>query len=653
MNFSYNIKYFLIIVILLIISTKSFAQWVNDPTSNTVIVSQVFDPINISVVRDFDGGAFVIWQDKKENKSNVYFTHFDENGSPSFRSDGKTATENFSESQNPIAESDNKGNAIILFSETDVQKDKNLVIQKVTKNGLRLWGDKGIKLTQGKSEKTNYSLKVDKSGYAFVSYTDKSYQLDDKSFVKLIIIDPNGKIINDYNNQSVHYTSNIASETEIIPDDKGGAFVFWLESIRQKTQLLAQFIDPTGEKRWGDKAQIISKPNSSVINYSVGKFGNKIYAALTYQGKNKLVYQQLISDSGKLLWGNEGKIIANSKGAQSNPQFIFIDSTVVISWTSDFQKVKDVYLQRFDKNGNPIWGNNGIKVINNVQNQFGQKLIFDEKNGVIIAWIDKRKNKSFADLSIQKINLDGKFVWNPDGVVISSSKNLQKSYLNLIPDDDGGAIAVFKGSESGKSSIYGQKVFSTGTYASQILGFSSNLIGDSVKVFWYAANETKGTMYKIQRGQNDQDSSINWKTIGTLDINSKKATNYYEFYDLPDVNGSIFYRIVQIKDGKETQNSLIKQVDYYKDITTPILSQNSPNPFADSTSITFYLPQDELVTIEIFNSYVEVIEKIENKEYPAGKNTYTFYANGLEPGIYYYRLKTSDFVDVKKMIITN
>lgn len=67
--------------------------------------------------------------------------------------------------------------------------------------------------------------------------------------------------------------------------------------------------------------------------------------AVTYQGTNKIVYQNLISDKGKFLWGNEGKLLTYQKGSQTNPQFSFIDSSVVVSWTNEFEKQK-MYLFR-------------------------------------------------------------------------------------------------------------------------------------------------------------------------------------------------------------------------------------------------------------------------------------------------------------------
>ena len=244
-------------------------------------------------------------------------------------------------------------------------------------------------------------------------------------------------------------------------------------------------------------------------------------------------------------------------------------------------------------------------------------------------------------------------MWDKDGVKISSSKNMRKSYLNLVPDDEGGAIAIFKGSAGKKNDIYGQKIFSTGTYASQILGFSTEIINDSIKVYWYAANEAVGTSYQIQRAFEISGADSGWQTIANLQIENKKNASYYEYYDVPGVSGSIYYRIVQQIENKILQTTVPGKVDYFYNVESIVLAQNSPNPFSDSTVITFYLPEEDEVTLEIFDSFIQTVEKVEDKDYPAGKNTYVFKANGLEPGVYYYRLKAAGFIDVKKMVITN
>lgn len=648
-----EIKIFLLIVLLIILFTdKPFAQWVNDPSSNTKLVIDPLDPVNINTIRDLNGGGYVFWQDKKINSiSDIYFIHFNKNGEVSFRSDGKTVSTRSGAKEDPIVVIDPSGNSIVLWKGYDKKKIPELYIQKLSKNGLRLWQNEGIQLTDNKIEKIDYSLRTDKRGFAFTSYITKSSSSSNKYFVRYQVLNPSGKLLSDSLKGVLYKSNSTLSESEIVPDNKGGSFIFWLENQNQKILLRGQYIDSTGSKKWGSKPLTISKVNSNVISYSVGKLGSRIYAAITYQGSHKIIYQHLISDSGKLLWGNDGKLVTNQRGSQINPQFAFVDSSVVVSWTNEFEKIKDVFIQRFDVNGNRLWGNNGRRIINIKGNQFGQRIVYDQKNGVVLAWIDRRENNPDANLYIQKVDLNGKFVWDSTGVMISSSQNMQKSYLNLIPDGEGGAIAVFKGSSDKRNDIYGQKIFSTGTYASQILGFDASVVRDSVKISWYAANENDGTTYNIYRSAIENAEENDWKIAGTIKKNNKNSTNYYEFYDWPDISGSIYYRVVQKNDKIKDQYSNVAQVDYYRDVEAIVLGQNSPNPFKDSTLISFYLPDEEEVTFEFFNSNIETVKKIEDVEYPAGKNEIVFNAENLPPGIYFYRLKVGKYVDVKKMVL--
>ena len=186
-----------------------------------------------------------------------------------------------------------------------------------------------------------------------------------------------------------------------------------------------------------------------------------------------------------------------------------------------------------------------------------------------------------------------------------------------------------------------------------MLGFNTDVKNDSVKISWYAANENDGTTYDIYRTTVEEAKENDWKLAGTLNKENKSATNFYEFYDWPDVSGSIYYRVAQKSNRTQPQYSAIEKVDYFRDVQSIMLGQNSPNPFSSSTTINFFLPETEEVTFEFFNSNIETIKKIEDVEYPAGKNEIVFNAEKLPAGIYFYRLKAGKFVDVKKMIITD
>jgi len=180
------------------ITDSSFAQWVNDPSSNTKLVIDPVDPINIMALRDFDGGAYVFWQDKKGSpESDVYFIHFNKSGDVSFRADGKVVSTRGGIKEDPLAFVEPAGNSIVIWKGYDKKNNAELFVQKLSKNGLRLWQNEGIQLTENRIEKVDYSLRADKRGYAHISYITKNISSLNKFSVRFNTITSSGKFLSD------------------------------------------------------------------------------------------------------------------------------------------------------------------------------------------------------------------------------------------------------------------------------------------------------------------------------------------------------------------------------------------------------------------------------------------------------------------------
>ena len=87
------------------------------------------------------------------------------------------------------------------------------------------------------------------------------------------------------------------------------------------------------------------------------------------------------------------------------------------------------------------------------------------------------------------------------------------------------------------------------------------------------------------------------------------------------------------------------------------LSQNYPNPFNPSTSISYQIPTDAVVTLKIFNVLGNEIKTLENGFIHAGSHQVQFNATGLSSGIYFYSIKAAsldgkqNFSSTKKMIL--
>ncbi len=86
------------------------------------------------------------------------------------------------------------------------------------------------------------------------------------------------------------------------------------------------------------------------------------------------------------------------------------------------------------------------------------------------------------------------------------------------------------------------------------------------------------------------------------------------------------------------------------------LKQNYPNPFNPSTVISYQIPQNEMVNLEIYNTLGEKVRTLVNEiQNPSnyniswdGKNSS---GNQLSSGVYLYRLKAGNNVQVMKMVL--
>jgi hypothetical protein len=82
-----------------------------------------------------------------------------------------------------------------------------------------------------------------------------------------------------------------------------------------------------------------------------------------------------------------------------------------------------------------------------------------------------------------------------------------------------------------------------------------------------------------------------------------------------------------------------------------ILNQNYPNPFNPMTKISFNITKSEFVTLKVYDILGKEKSTIVNKDLNAGSYSYSFDASNLSSGVYFYKLTSGSFSDVKRMVI--
>ncbi|MCE1164520.1 MAG: T9SS type A sorting domain-containing protein [Bacteroidetes bacterium] len=81
------------------------------------------------------------------------------------------------------------------------------------------------------------------------------------------------------------------------------------------------------------------------------------------------------------------------------------------------------------------------------------------------------------------------------------------------------------------------------------------------------------------------------------------------------------------------------------------LTQNYPNPFNPTTKINFAIPKQGLVTMKIYDVLGREVKTLVNEVKQAGNYTVDFNAAEFASGVYFYKLQSGDFSDIKRMIL--
>lgn len=81
------------------------------------------------------------------------------------------------------------------------------------------------------------------------------------------------------------------------------------------------------------------------------------------------------------------------------------------------------------------------------------------------------------------------------------------------------------------------------------------------------------------------------------------------------------------------------------------LKQNYPNPFNPVTKIEYEIPNNSMVNLTVYDALGREIAVLVNENKSAGKYSVDFNGSGLTSGVYFCRLHTAAYTDVKRMVL--
>ncbi|MBX7045165.1 MAG: T9SS type A sorting domain-containing protein [Ignavibacteria bacterium] len=182
----------------------------------------------------------------------------------------------------------------------------------------------------------------------------------------------------------------------------------------------------------------------------------------------------------------------------------------------------------------------------------------------------------------------------------------------------------------------------------ELSSFTSAVAGRNVTLSWSTGNEQNNSGFDIER----KSTVTEWVKIGNVEGHGTVNTpNSYSFNDNALSSGRYSYRLKQIDyNGNFRYYYLSNEIN----IGAPSkysLSQNYPNPFNPVTTISYEIPNADFVALKVYDMTGKEVASLVNEKQDAGFYSIRFDASRLSSGVYFYTLKSSDFVSTKKLIL--
>ena len=188
----------------------------------------------------------------------------------------------------------------------------------------------------------------------------------------------------------------------------------------------------------------------------------------------------------------------------------------------------------------------------------------------------------------------------------------------------------------------------------ELTSFNASIIDNDVQLNWITVTETNNQGFEVLRY--DEINNKSWEKIGFLPgFGTTTKVHHYSFLDEALQAGKYQYRLKQIDyDGTFEYSNIIEVT--VEASTKFSLEQNYPNPFNPITAISYQLPVNGKATLKVYDILGNEVATLVNQEKPAGTyeiefNSHSGNVQNLPSGVYFYQLKTGNFIQTKKMIL--
>ena len=259
----------------------------------------------------------------------------------------------------------------------------------------------------------------------------------------------------------------------IVSDTDGGAILVWGDTRHGNQDSYAQRIDANGNKLWNaEGVPVCTHPTlQDDVNAIADGKGGVIVVWEDWRNGNQDIYAQRIDNTGKPLWEANGVPVYKGEGDQYDPVLIADgQGGAIFAWWDISTPDWNIYAQRLSADGKSMWNagdgaeNAPIPVCTARGNQGAPVVVNDKNGGVFFVWSDYRNDPNFytsAQLYAQHITAKGDALWEKDGIPICKLR-VNQQQPDCIPDGSGGFIVTWWDERNIFADIYAQRINADG-----------------------------------------------------------------------------------------------------------------------------------------------------------------------------------------------
>ena len=439
--------------------------------------------------------------------------------------------------------------------------------------------------------------------------------------IRLSKVNAEGEVVSDPAGVLVHNYLFDQQKPLVCPDGNGGCYVAWQASdISFTLDVYVHHFDENCEALWAEPIRLTADGVvDDMIKALVPSDGCCIPVWITADWDPSQVKAVRICSDGEIDWtttiGNLESYFSNLTATEDGL------GGVIVAWEDRLTEEtnEDIYAQYLNVNGEPLWQGNGIPIVEETGLQFDPVCVYSSTYGLYVVWNDYR-TEAHVDVYAQRIDLSGNLLWGSSGLLLCGEEDDQVNTAVSL-NEQGGIFVTWSDHRGFFEDIYGTNLLPNGQTTDEWwVDGSGGIICDVYD------NQTSPVIAPMSETQ----TLIAW-----TDWRSTTASPMQNIYVQAVNVGTI--------SGRDDSPEI-----------TPVsfaLHQNYPNPFNPSTTISFAIPKAGQTSLVVYDLLGRSVETLVNKQLTAGNYHTSWDAGALPSGMYFYRLTSGEFSDVKKTLL--